>query len=127
MGRLKGPVHETGQVIVDRVEVDGVFQPVRERGYGFVGVVPGSVEPPVDGSLHVPSQRVEQCRRRQSRGRYRLSCCLRSLPASPPSLCARRQMRTCRAAKETQKTAKMMSRARLGKFSAAGGLDSLTG
>jgi hypothetical protein len=39
-------VDDTGQVIADEVELDGIFEPGRERGHGLVRVVPGPVEPP---------------------------------------------------------------------------------
>jgi hypothetical protein len=38
MGGLQGLLHGTGQVGLDRVQVDGVFEPGRERGHGVVGV-----------------------------------------------------------------------------------------
>ena len=63
-------MHHTGQVITDRVQVDRVLQPGRERRHGLVGVIPGPVEPPVYHLLHPPAQRVEQGRCRQSRGRH---------------------------------------------------------
>ena len=56
MGGLQGLLHDTGQVISDRVQVDRVFQPGRERGHGLVGVIPGPVEPPVH----------DRCTRRRS-------------------------------------------------------------
>ena len=31
---------DTGQVIADEVELDGIFEPGRERGHGLVRVVP---------------------------------------------------------------------------------------
>ena len=34
-------MHDTRQVRTDRVQVDRVLQPGRERGHGAVGVVPG--------------------------------------------------------------------------------------
>ena len=49
VGGFQGLVHDTGQVISDRIQVDCVFQPGRERGHGLVGVIPGAVEPPVHG------------------------------------------------------------------------------
>jgi hypothetical protein len=54
VGRFQGLVHGPGQVIADRVEVDRVFQPRRERGHGLVGVIPGPVEAPVHHTLHPP-------------------------------------------------------------------------
>jgi hypothetical protein len=60
VGGFQGLVHDTGQVILDRVQVHGVFQPGRERGHGLVGIVAGAVEPPVHRALHPPPQRVEQ-------------------------------------------------------------------
>src|SRR5271165_3449682 len=47
VGGFQGLVHDTGQVISDRIRVDGVFQPGGERGHCLVVVVTGSVEPPV--------------------------------------------------------------------------------
>jgi hypothetical protein len=47
MHGVQGLVDDTGQVIADRVELDGIFEPGRERGHGLVRVVPGPVEPPV--------------------------------------------------------------------------------
>ncbi len=38
-------VDGAGQVIPDRVEVNGVFEPGREGGHGLVRVVPGPVKP----------------------------------------------------------------------------------
>jgi len=38
-------VDGAGQVIPDRVEVDSVFEPGRERGHGLVGVVAECLEP----------------------------------------------------------------------------------
>ena len=64
-------MHDTGQVISDRVQVHRVFQPGRERSHGLVGVIAGPVEPAVHGPLHPAAQRVEQRRRRQSRGGHR--------------------------------------------------------
>ena len=58
-------MHDTGQVITDRVQVDPVLQPRRERGHGLVGVIPGPVEPPVYHLLHPPPERVEQGRRQR--------------------------------------------------------------
>ena len=60
-----------GQVIADRVQVDCVFKPGRERGHGLVGVVAGAVEPPVHGLLHPAAHRAEQCRRGQRGGGHR--------------------------------------------------------
>jgi hypothetical protein len=37
----QGLVHDTGQVIADRVQVDRVFQAGRERGHRLAGVIPG--------------------------------------------------------------------------------------
>ena len=64
-------MHDTGQVIADRVQVDRVFQAGRECGYRLVGVIPGPVEPPVHGLLHPPPQRIEQRRRGQRGGGHR--------------------------------------------------------
>ena len=47
MHGVQGLVDDTGQVIADGVELDGIFEPGRERGHGLVRVVPGPVEPPV--------------------------------------------------------------------------------
>ena len=47
MHGVQGVVDDTGQVIADGVELDGIFEPGRERGHGLVRVVPGPVEPPV--------------------------------------------------------------------------------
>ena len=52
-----GPVGHAGQVGAHRVQVNGVPQPVRERGHGGVRVVPGPVEPPVHHPLHPPPHR----------------------------------------------------------------------
>ena len=41
MGGFQGLVHDAGQVILDRIQVEGVLQPGRERGHGLVGVVAG--------------------------------------------------------------------------------------
>jgi hypothetical protein len=60
-------MHDTGQVIPDSVEVDGIFQSGRERGHGLVGVIPGPVEPPVHGPLYPPPHRIEQRRHGQGR------------------------------------------------------------
>jgi hypothetical protein len=49
MRGFQGLVDDTGQGISDRVQIHGVFQPGRERGHGVVGVVAGTVEPPVHG------------------------------------------------------------------------------
>ena len=65
MGGLQGLLHDAGQVISDRVQVNRVFQPGRERGDGLVGVIPGPVEPPVHDLLHTPPYRVEQRGRSQ--------------------------------------------------------------
>ena len=62
VGRFQGVLHDTGQVIADRVQVHRVFQPGRERGHGLVRVVPGPVEPAVHRPLHPVSQRAEQRR-----------------------------------------------------------------
>ncbi|HYY18897.1 MAG TPA: hypothetical protein VE864_08655, partial [Streptosporangiaceae bacterium] len=67
MGRLQRAGHDTGQVVVDRVQVHGVLEPGRERGDGPVGVVAGPVEPPVHHPLDPAAHRVEQ-RRRGQRG-----------------------------------------------------------
>jgi hypothetical protein len=45
VGGFQGLVHDTGQVIADRFQVDRVFQPGRERGHGLIGVIPSPVEP----------------------------------------------------------------------------------
>jgi hypothetical protein len=42
---FEGLVNGAGQVIPDRVEVDGVFEPGRERSHGLVGVIAGCFEP----------------------------------------------------------------------------------
>src|SRR5271156_1882666 len=60
VGGFQGPVHDAGQVGLHRGQVDGVLQPGGERFYGAVRVVPGAVEPPVDGALDPASDRVEQ-------------------------------------------------------------------
>ncbi len=57
MGGFQGPVHDTGQVIVNRIRVQGVLQPCRERGYGPVGVIPGPVEPAVHRALDAAAER----------------------------------------------------------------------
>ncbi len=64
VGGFQGLRHDAGQVIPDRVTVDGVLQAGRERGHRLVGVVPGPVESPVHGALDAMAQRVEQCRNR---------------------------------------------------------------
>ena len=71
MGGFEGLLHDTGQVISDRVQVHGVLQPGRERHHGLVGVVPGSIEPSVHHPLHPPPHRIEQSRRGQRRGGHR--------------------------------------------------------
>ena len=38
VGRFQGLLRDPGQVVADRVQVDGVFQPCRERGDGLAGV-----------------------------------------------------------------------------------------
>ena len=53
-------MHATGQVIPDGVEVDRVFEPYGERRHGRLRVVPGPVEPAVDGTLDPAPERVEQ-------------------------------------------------------------------
>src|ERR1700730_15861170 len=53
-GRATGFLHDSGQVLADRVEIRGVLQPGRECGHGQVGVVTGAVEAAVDGMLHPP-------------------------------------------------------------------------
>ena len=58
VGGFQGTVDDTGQVGLDRVQVDSVLQPRRERGHGLVGVIPGPVEPPVHGPLQAAPQRV---------------------------------------------------------------------
>jgi len=62
---LQGLLYDRGQVIADRVQVYGVFEPCCERGRGLVGVVAGAVEPAVHHVLHPQPQRVEQGRRGQ--------------------------------------------------------------
>ena len=47
MHGVQGLVDDTGQVIADGVELDGSFEPGRERGHGLVRVVLDPVEPPV--------------------------------------------------------------------------------
>jgi putative flippase GtrA len=47
-------LHHPQQVVLDRIQVHRVLQPDRERGYSLVGVVAGSVEPPVYGALDPP-------------------------------------------------------------------------
>src|SRR5579859_3278145 len=64
-------VDGAGQVIPDRVQVDGVLEPGRERGHGLVCVVAGPVEPPVHRLLHSPPQRSEQRRCGQRGGGHR--------------------------------------------------------
>jgi hypothetical protein len=59
VGGFEGLVHGTGQVVPDRVQVHGVFQPRSERGHGLVGVVAGPVEPAVHCALHPPPQWAE--------------------------------------------------------------------
>ena len=60
-GRFQGLLHDPGQVVAERVQVDGVFQPCRERGDGLAGVIPRAVEPPVHGMLDPDAHRIEQC------------------------------------------------------------------
>ena len=67
VGGFQGLRHDAGQVIPDRVKVDGVLQAGRERGHRLVGVVPGPVEPPVHGALDAVAQRVEQRRNHECR------------------------------------------------------------
>ena len=55
MDGFQGLVHDTGQVIPDRIHVHRVLQPGRERGHGLVGVIPGAVEPPVRRLLNPAS------------------------------------------------------------------------
>jgi len=47
MSGLQRLPHRTGQVLADRIQVDGVLQLACERGDGLVGVVAGPVEPAV--------------------------------------------------------------------------------
>ncbi|HME67403.1 MAG TPA: SDR family oxidoreductase [Streptosporangiaceae bacterium] len=68
VGGLQRLPHHTGQVILDRVQVHGVFQPRCERRHHLVSVVAGPVEPSVHRALDPPPQRAEQ-RRRGQRGR----------------------------------------------------------
>ncbi len=46
MGRLKGLVDDSGQVISDRVQVHCILEPGRESGHCYISVIPGPVEPP---------------------------------------------------------------------------------
>jgi len=71
VGGFQGLVHDAGQVVPDRVQVHGVFRPRRERGHDLVGVIPGTVEPPVHHLLHPAAQRVEQRRCSQRGGSHR--------------------------------------------------------
>jgi hypothetical protein len=50
--RFQGRLHDAGQVVTDRVQVDRVLEPGRERGHGLVGVIAGPVEPQVQPPLH---------------------------------------------------------------------------
>jgi hypothetical protein len=47
MDGLQGLLHDSGQFIWDRVQVNGVLQATRERRYHLLGVIPFPVEPPV--------------------------------------------------------------------------------
>ncbi len=38
MRGLEGTLYDAGQIVVDRVQVDGVLQTGGERGHGLVGV-----------------------------------------------------------------------------------------
>jgi hypothetical protein len=60
-------VHDSGQVVTDRIQIHGVLQPRREPGHHLVRVIPGPVEPAVHCPLHPPPHRVEQ-RRGSQRG-----------------------------------------------------------
>jgi hypothetical protein len=55
VGRFQGLLHDSGQVIPDRIEIHGVYEPGRECGHGLVRVVPGPVEPAVHRPLHPSS------------------------------------------------------------------------
>jgi hypothetical protein len=59
MDGFQGVVHGCGQVIPDCIQVRGVFQAGRECGDSLVGVIPGTVEPPVHHPLHPPPQWIE--------------------------------------------------------------------
>jgi len=67
VGGRQGVLHGNSQVIADRIQVHGVFQPGRERGHHLVGVVPGPVEATIHPELDPVPQRIEQ-RRRYQRG-----------------------------------------------------------
>jgi hypothetical protein len=65
---FQGAGYYLGQVAADRVQVDGIFEPGRERHHGLVGVIPGAVEPPVHRVLHPAARGAEQCHRSQRGG-----------------------------------------------------------
>ena len=71
VGRFQRPARRGEQVGADRIQVDGVLQPGRERGHSPVSVIPCPVEPPVHQLLHPPPQRIKQRRARQRAGRDR--------------------------------------------------------
>ena len=70
-----------GQVGGDRVQVDCVLQPGRERHHGLVGVIPDPVEPAVHRGLDSAAQRVEQRGDHQRGGRH----CNRAVERQHPS------------------------------------------
>jgi hypothetical protein len=59
VGWFQGLLHDTSEVISDRIQVDGVFEPGCECCHGLVRVIPCPVEPPVHRPLHPPAQRIE--------------------------------------------------------------------
>jgi hypothetical protein len=63
VGRFQGLAHDTGQVVSDRLQIHGVFQPRGERDHGPVGVVSGPVEPAVHPQLHPAPAAVPGLRR----------------------------------------------------------------
>jgi hypothetical protein len=71
VGGLQRPIDRAQQVRVDGAQVHRVLQPGRERGHRLVRVVPGPVEPPVDGVLDTMPHRVEQGGGHERRGRHR--------------------------------------------------------
>jgi len=63
VGRLQGLLYDPGQVISNRVQVQGFFQPGCEGRHCLFSVVPGPLEAAVYRALHSPPQWVEQgCR-----------------------------------------------------------------
>jgi hypothetical protein len=80
MSGFQGEVDGSGQVIADRVHVDRVLEPRRERDYRLVSVVPRPVEAPVYGTLDAPPERIEQGRSGQRGG----SCTTAAGPSGSP-------------------------------------------